>query len=138
MRVPLQHLVWSFELLFVLLPSFARAEHFDIRLVAAGPNGATQEAFADQSPPVGGLNPRPVLRARAGDTITIQFVMTNVYAHGSARDAAVRFYVVREREIGQKAVPPLENPTVEGSFTFNLQPRARIWAQERVALSEPA
>src|SRR6266849_1694385 len=132
-----RHLVWGFELLLVLLPSFARAEHFDIRLVANGPNGTAQEAFADQSPPVGGLNPRPVLRARAGDTITIQFVMTNVYAHGDARDAGVRFYVVRERETGQETVPPLENLTVEGSFTFNLKPRARIWAKERVVLSEP-
>jgi hypothetical protein len=128
---------WAFELLLALLPSFARGEHFDIRLLAAGPNGATQEAFADQSPPIGGLNQRPVLRARAGDAITIQFVMTNVYAHSSARDAGVRFYVVREREIGQKTVPPLENLTVAGSFAFNLKPRARIAAKERVVLSEP-
>jgi hypothetical protein len=136
MRFPRRYLVWSFELL-VLLPSFACAEHFDIRLLAAGPNGTTEEAFADQSPPVGGLNQRPVLRARAGDAITIQFVMTNVYAHSSARDAGVRFYVVREREIGQRTVPPLENLTVEGSFAFNLKPRARIAAKERVVLSEP-
>src|SRR5207302_721873 len=38
-----RHFVRAFELLLVLLPSFARAEHFDIRLVANGPNGATQE-----------------------------------------------------------------------------------------------
>jgi hypothetical protein len=124
-------------LLFGLLPMLARAEHFDIKLTAAAPDGATKEAFADQTPPIGGLNPRPVLRVRAGDTITFQFVMTDVYAHGYARDAGVRFYVVRERELGQKAVPPLENLSVEGSFTFNLKPRARIGGKERVVMSEP-
>jgi hypothetical protein len=137
MRFPVAlQLAWALELLLVVLPPLARAEHFDIKLVATGPNGA-QEAFADQSPPIGGLNRRPVLRARVGDTITIQFVMTNVYAHGAARDAGVRFYLVREREIGQKSVPPLENLAVEGSFTFNLRPRAQIGAKERVVLSEP-
>ena len=124
-------------LIALLLPSVARAEHFDIKLVAAGPNGTTQQAFADQTPPMGGLNPRPVLRVRTGETIAIQFVMTNVYAHGDARDAGVRFYVVRERELGQKSVPPLENLNVEGSFTFNLKPKARIGAKQRVVMSDP-
>jgi hypothetical protein len=128
-------LVWVF---MALLPaSAARAEHFDIKLVAAGPNGTTQQAFADQTPPVGGLNPRPVLRVRAGDTIAIQFVMTDVYAHGDAPDAGVRFYVVRERELGQKSVPPLENLIVGGSFSFNLKPKARIGAKQRVVMSDP-
>ena len=121
----------------LLLPSAARAEHFDIKLVAAGPDGTIQQAFADQTPPIGGLNPRPVLRVRAGDTVAIQFVMTNVYAHGYASDAGVRFYVVRERELGQKSVPPLENPSVEGSFTFDLKPKARIGAKQRVVISDP-
>jgi len=121
----------------VLLPACAQAEHFDIKLSAAGPNGTTQQAFADQTPPIGGLNPRHVLRVRRGDTVAIQFVMTNVYAHADARDAGVRFYIVRERELGQKAVPALENPTAEGSFNFNLKPKARIGAKERVLMSEP-
>ena len=121
----------------LFIPNAARAEHFDIQLTATGPDGAAKEAFADQTPPIGGLNPRTVLRARAGDTISIQFVMTNVYAHGFARDAGVRFYVVRERALGQKAVPPLENPTVEGSFHFNLKPKARIGGKERVVMPEP-
>ena len=121
----------------MLLPYAAHAEHFDVKLTATGPDGATKEAFADQTPPIGGLNPRPVLRARVGDTIAFQFVMTNVYAHLSARDAGVRFYVVRERELGQKAVPPLDNLTVESSLTFNLKPMAKIGAKEKVVMSEP-
>src|SRR5579872_1355677 len=129
------YLVWA---LLVLLPaSIARAEHFDIKLVATAPNGTSQEAFADQTPPVGGLNSRPVLRLRAGDTIAFQFVMTNVYEHGVAHNVGVRFYMVKEDGLGQKIVPPLEKVTVEGSFNFNLKPKARIGAKERVVMSEP-
>jgi hypothetical protein len=127
--------MWALTVL--LLPAHAQAEHFDIKLTATAPDGASQQAFADQTPPIGGLNPRPVLRVRAGDTIAIQFVMTNVYAHGNARDAGVRFYVVKENALAQKAVPSLDNPTAAGSFHFNLKPKARIGAKQRVALSQP-
>jgi hypothetical protein len=123
--------------LALLWPALACAEHFDIKLLAARADGTTQQAFADQSPPAGGLNPRPVLKARAGDKITIQFIMTNVYAHASARNAGVRYYVVREKEIGQKTVPALQDLAVEGSFTFDLKPKARIGARQRITISEP-
>jgi len=124
-------------MLLALFPFFAHAEHFDIKLTATGPNGAQEEAAADETPPVGGLNRRPVLRIRAGDPITIQFVMTNVYAHASAPGAGVRYYVVRESALGQKAVPPLENLTIDGSFTFDLKPQARIGAKERIVIDQP-
>jgi len=123
--------------LLFLLPGLACAEHFDIKLVAARADGTTQQAFADQSPPAGGLNARPVLKARAGEKITIQFIMTNVYAHASAPDAGVRYYLVREKEIGQKTVPPFQDVRVGGSFTFDLKPKARIGARQRIAISEP-
>ena len=128
---------WLWIAAALVLPASARAEHFDIKLTATAPGGAMQQAFADEKPPIGGLNPRPVLRVRAGDTIAIQFVMTNVYAHGNARDAGVRFYVVREAALAQKAVPPLDHPAAEGNFHFNLKPKARIGAKQRVAMSQP-
>ena len=126
-----------FSLLLALLASSARAEHFDIKLTVTAPDGTSKEAFADETPPIGGLNPRPVLRAKAGDTISFQFIMTNVYEHESARNAGVRFYIVRERQLGQKAVPPLENLAAEGSFTFNLKPKAKIGTKERVVMPQP-
>ena len=126
-----------FSVLLAVLPCTVRAEHFDIKLTATASNGTSKEAFADQTPPIGGLNPRPVLRAKAGDTIAFQFIMTNVYEHESARNAGVRFYIVREQQAGQKAVPPLENLTAEGSFTFNLKPKAKIGGKERVVISQP-
>ena len=124
--------------LALMAPEFARAEHFDIKLVAAGPDGVAQQAFADQTPPEGGLNPRAVLKARAGDEITMQFIMTNVYPHGTATNAGVRYYVVREREPGQKAVPAVsDDAVIDGTFTFALKPQARIGARQRFVIGQP-
>jgi hypothetical protein len=119
-------------------PPLVRAEHFDITLVAAGPDKVTREAYADQAPPAGGLNPRPVLQARAGDSIAMQFIMTNVYPHGRAKNAGVHYYVVREKEIGQKSLPSLqEGVIIEGRLTFDLKPKARIGAREHFVIRQP-
>ena len=116
----------------------ARAEHFDIKLLAAGPDGVTQQAFADQAPPPAGLNPRPVLKARAGDRITVQFIMTNVYPHGTAKGAGVHYYVVPESKLGQNTVPALNAGVVtEGTFTFDLKPKGRIGARQNFVIRQP-
>jgi hypothetical protein len=119
-------------------PEVVRAEHFDIKLLAVGPDGVTQQAFADQSPPEGGINPRPVLKVRAGDRITVQFIMTNVYPHGTAGHAGVHYFVVKERDLGQKPVPAVTQDVVlEGTFTFDLKPQARIGARQQLVIRQP-
>jgi len=125
----------TLALLLLSLPRFAQAEHFDIKLVAAGSNGGTQESYADQSPPASGLNPRPVFKAKAGN-VTVQFIMTNVYPHGLAKGAGVHYYVVREKDIGQKTLPPLTNPVAEGTFTFDLKPKARIGVRQHFVIRD--
>lgn len=123
--------------LLLFFSSTSNAAHFDIKLTAATASGNTREAGADETPPVGGLNPRPVLKVRPGELIRLEFIMTNVYTHDVEPDAGVHYYLVREREIGQKPVPSLEGAPVEGSFTFALKPKARIAVRTRVAISEP-
>jgi hypothetical protein len=124
-------------LLIVIAPSPMHAEHFDIRLlVAAGK--VTEQAFADQAPPAGGINPRPVLKARVGDRITVQFIMTNVYPHAVAKNAGVHYFVVREQAIGQKAVPALAGDVVtEGRLAFDLKPQARIGTRQQIVIRRP-
>ena len=125
-------------LLSLAMPVPLNAEHFDITLIAAGADGVMKQAYADQSPPEGGLNPRPVLKARVGDQITVQFIMTNVYPHGAAGNAGVHYFVVRERELGQKPVPPLvQGVVVEGTFTLDLKPQARIGSRQRLVIAQP-
>jgi hypothetical protein len=122
----------------VLAGRVARAEHFDIRLLAAIPGGAMAQAFADQSPPAGGINPRPVLKAKVGDRITVQFIMTNVYPHEVARNAGVHYFVVREQTIGQKALPALTGDVVtEGRLVFDLKPEARIGTRQQIVIRRP-
>jgi hypothetical protein len=134
----MKRVVLAAAVLAVLSPALLRAEHFDIKLVAAGPDGITRQAYADETPPEGGLNPRPVLKARVGDEIVVQFIMTNVYPHGTAAGAGVHYYVVRERELGQKPVPALTRDVVlEGAFTFDLKPQARVGARQRFAIRQP-
>ena len=67
----------------------------------------------------------------------MEFMMTNVYAHEIAPDAGVRYYVVREREAGQRSLPSIQNPAAEGSFSFDLKPKARIGARQRFVIREP-
>ena len=129
-------MVAAFVLNLVVAP-LVMAEHFDIKLVAAGPDGASQQAFSDTSPPEGGLNPRPVLKVRAGDRITMQFIMTNVYPHGTASGAGVHYFVVKERALGQKPVPALTQDVVaEGTFVLDLKPQARIGARQQLVVRE--
>jgi hypothetical protein len=128
----------SAAVLGLVASSTLRAEHFDIKLLAVGPDGITHEAYADQTPPLGGLNSRPVLKARVGDRITLQFIMTNVYPHGTAANAGVRYYVVRESQLGQKDVPdPAQGAVIEGTLTFALKPQARIGTRQQLTIRQP-
>jgi hypothetical protein len=114
------------------------AEHFEIVLRASGLNGITARAFADQSPPEAGVNPRPVLKAHAGDPITVQFTMTNVFPHRTVKDAEIHYYLVKENEIGQKSVPDTSRGVAtEGTFNLDLKPKGRIGARFKLVIDEP-
>lgn len=85
----------------------ARAEHFEIDITVKTP-GAQAESHWDTTPPIGGVNPRPVVEAKVGDRIEIEWLMRSVYPHGTLKNVGVHFFVVREGAIGQKAVPYLK------------------------------
>ena len=86
----------------------ARAEHFEIDITVKTPLGQA-ESHWDTTPPVGGVNPRPVVAAKVGDRIEIDWLMRSVYPHGTLKNVGVHFFVVREASIGQKAVPDLKS-----------------------------
>src|SRR5262245_55014024 len=55
-----------------------------------------------------------------------------------ASGAGVHYFVVKERELGQKPVPALTADVVtEGTFTFDLKPQARIGARQQIVVREP-
>jgi hypothetical protein len=125
---------------FILLawPDRALAEHFNIELEVSGANGAKARAFVDESPPDQGRNPRPVFKALAGDALTVQFMMTNIFPHETIKDAGIRYYVVKENQLGQKTLPDTARGVMtEGTFNLDLKPQARVGARFRLVIDQP-
>ena len=115
-------------LALAVLPLSARAEHarIDLKLIRidadSGADGDSVSAAADQEPPPGGFNERPILKVKAGEPLALQFVLTNTYPHGVIKDATVRYYVATEDKPGRKSKADLKNGTVtDGQFTLNLK-----------------
>ncbi len=131
-------------LALALWPLSGRSEHanIDLRAIRLAPgDGQAQEeasAHADQEPPAGGHNPRPLLKVKVGEPLALQFVLTNTYPHGDIKGAIVRYYVVREEKAGQKALPDRSHGTVtEGRFQLNFKPKGRTGARVNFTLKEP-
>lgn len=126
------------------LPLAARAEHanIDLRLVRIDPDtgGSIEEttATADQEPPAGGVNPRPLAKVKAGEPLVLQFFLTNTYPHGEIKDVGVRYCVVREEKPRQKLLPDLSRGTVvEGKFKMNFKPKCRVGARVAFTIKQP-
>ena len=127
-----------------LLPLAARAEHaaIDLRLIrtdaATGQEVEETTARADQEPPAGGVNPRPLAKVKAGEPLVLQWVLTNTYPHGENKDVVVHYYVVREDKAGQKLLPNLAQGTVvEGRFKMNFKPKCRVGSRVAFTIKEP-
>jgi hypothetical protein len=122
----------------------ARAEHatIDLRVFHYDPATKTikgqESAHADEDPPAGGVNPRPLLKVKANESLVLQFFFTNTYPHGNLDNASIRYYVVREEKAGQKKVPDLKKGTVtQGTFKLNFKPNARVGARVAFRITKP-
>src|SRR5689334_3234415 len=110
------------SIVFALGGTLARAEHAKITLEVASPTDK-QTSFMDQTPPDSGKNPRPVLKARAGDPIKIQWYFTNVYPHKTLQNVVCHFFVVRQEKVGQKELPDMSGDVVlETAFDMDFKP----------------
>jgi hypothetical protein len=122
----------------------AQAEHANIRLTVfrmGGESGAKQaevDARADQEPPAGGVNARPLFKAKAGEPLVLQFIYENTYPHGVTKDVRIRYFVVREEKAGQKALPDLKSGVVtDGQWNLNLKPKGKVGARVAFTVREP-
>jgi hypothetical protein len=120
------------------------AEHatIDLRVYHyASSDGAIKgqiSAYADEEPPVGGVNPRPLLKVKAGDPLVLQFILVNTYPHGRLKDVVVRYFVTREDRVGQKTMPKdLDGAETQGSFTVNFKVKSRVGARVAFTISRP-
>jgi hypothetical protein len=121
----------------VLVVTPVRAEHAKINLDVVAPSGQ-QTAFVDQTPPESGKNPRPVLKAKAGEPIRIQWMFTNVYPHKTLENVVVHFFVARQDKVGQKELPELTGDVVlETAFDMDFKPGGKAGGRNTVRIDAP-
>lgn len=123
-----------------LAPAPARAEHAKITLDVTAPGGKQVTAYMDQTPPASGKNPRPVLKAKAGEPIKSQCIFTNVYPHKTLEDVVVHFYVARIGKVAQKELPKLDEPDVlvlESVFDMDFRPGGKAGSRSTFRIDKP-
>lgn len=113
------------------------AEHAKVTLdVESG--GKKETAFVDQTPPDVGKNPRPVLKAKAGEMIKIQWTLTNVYPNKTLDDVLVHSYVVKQTKVGQKELPVVgEDVEMETAYRMDFKPGGKSGARCKIKIDKP-
>jgi hypothetical protein len=120
-----------------LTASPARAEHAKINLDVVVP-GDQKTAFVDQTPPESGKNPRPVIKAKVGDPIKVQWLFTNAYPHKTLENVVMHFFIARVEKVGQKETPDLRGDVViESAFDMDFKPGAKAGARTTVKIDTP-
>ena len=136
--------ILAVAILVVVLPLAGYAEHANINLrvlrvdAESGKTSDEVKAPADEEPPGGGINPRPVFKAKINEPLVMQFILTNTYPHGELKDVTVRYFLAREDKIGQKKLPDLEKTLItQGRFVLNLKPKGKVGARVAFTIREP-
>jgi len=131
-------------LLLIFGPCIASAEHATINLrvfrvdPATGQSTEEVAAIADQEPPAGGVQPRPLIKVKAREPLVFQFILVNTYPHGINKDVTVRYFVAREQAVRQKELPVLGDAAVtQGKFVVNFRPKSRVGARVAFTVPEP-
>jgi hypothetical protein len=115
----------------------ARGEHAKINLDVIVP-GDQKTAFVDQTPPPTGKNPRPVIKAKVGEPIKIEWSFTNVYPHKTLENVVLHFYVAPVAKVGQKELPKInDDVVVETGFEMDFKPGARSKARTTIKIDKP-
>jgi hypothetical protein len=115
----------------------AWGEHAKITLDVIGPS-EQKTAFMDQTPPAHGKNPRPVVHARVGEPVKIQWLFTNIYPHKTLTDVVVHLFVARQEAIGQKLLPEIdEDVVVETAFDMDFRPGGKAGGRQTLRIDQP-
>ena len=117
----------------------ARAEHAKINLDVIA-KGSQETVFVDQTPPDSGKNPRPVVRAKAGEPVKVQYLLTNIYPHKTLENVVVHFFIARQGEPGQKELPSLadeKNVVLESAFEMDFKPGAKAGTRTTIKVDAP-
>jgi len=129
----------------ILLASAARAEHaaITLRVIRIDPQTRAEKdeintTLVHQEPPGENADQRLEFKAKAGEPLVLQFILTNTYPHGEKKDVRIHYFVIREAKAKQKAVPDLrEGVVTQGRFTLNYKPKCRVGARQSFTIKEP-
>lgn len=125
--------------ILLLAAASARAEHAKINLDVTTPSDK-KAAFVDQTPPESGKTPRPRIKARAGERIKVEYLLTNVYPHKTLENVVVHFFIARQEMPGQKDLPDLnqeEGLVLETAFDLDMKPGGKAGARTTVTINNP-
>jgi hypothetical protein len=116
----------------------ARAEHAKVNLDVEAADGRKQTAFVDQTPPESGKNPRPILKAKVGEKLKVQWIFQNAYPNKTIPNVVVHFFVARQEKVGQKELPALGDDVVlETAFDMDFKPGAKAGARTTLKIDTP-
>ena len=134
-----RRLPWAAAIFALLLiGKAARAEHFEIQLTVSSA-ADKQTAFSDTNTPQRpqGVKPRPVVKAKAGEELTLQFFLTSNFPHDSIKHVTVRYFIVAEAKAGQDTVPPRDHAVTEGHFIMDFQPKTgKVGLRQRLKVEK--
>jgi hypothetical protein len=118
--------------------ALAGAEHAKITLDVSTPR-AKETAFVDQTPPPSGKTPRPVLKAKVGEPIKVQWMFSNVYPHKTLQDVVLHFYVARQEKAGQADLPRVDEETlvVETAIEMDFLPGRKAGGRTTFKVDKP-
>ncbi|WP_422926640.1 hypothetical protein [Singulisphaera sp. PoT] len=127
----------SIILIAYITCSAARAEHAKINLEVKTPRDQ-KTAYMDQTPPAHGKNPRPVIKARANETINIQWMLTNIYPHKTLENVVVHFFIAKQEKLGQKDLPDLSGDVeLESAFDMDFKPGSKAGQRLKTKIATP-
>ena len=109
-------------------------EHAKITLEVTAPSGS-EVAHVDQTPPEAGKNPRPVVHARTGESIRVNYLYENTYPHKTIPNVVVHFYVARVVG-GELDLSDPSSLVMETAFDMDFRPGGHAGGRARFAIQE--
>ena len=125
-------------LLFAALSPREESCHFEVTLEVKG-SASRQEARRSAPDLPGKLPPRPLLRIRAGEEVTLKWnVLAFPQNREALKDITIHSYLARQQEAGQERPPALDSATVlESALLMDFERGDSAQGTFKVRVEEP-
>jgi hypothetical protein len=117
--------------------ALVRADHLAIELTVQSAK-VSKTAHAEML--ALGVKPkaRGLLEVKAGDAITVKWVLSSTDAKATVKDVLVHFFVVKEEKAGQAAIPKLDKDVIaESALTVDFKPKDKVEGELSFTIARP-